>query len=91
MSIASAIAEVKQANPRLAFSGLFTAGFNVGRDVLGTMVNTLILAYAGGALPLLLLFMAHNIDYMNIINLDLVATEVVRSIAGSFGLLITVP
>lgn len=91
MSISSAIAEVRRANPLLTFKGLFQSGFNVGKDVLGTMVNTLILAYAGGSLPLLLLFMANDMAYMSIINLDLVATEVVRSLAGSFGLLIAVP
>ena len=91
MSISSAIVEVKRANPLLAFKGLFRSGFNVGKDVLGTMVNTLILAYAGGSLPLLLLFMANNLKYMSIINMDLVATEIVRSLAGSFGLLIAVP
>lgn len=91
MSISSAIAEIKLANPLLTFKGLFTAGFNVGKDVMGTMVNTLILAYAGGSLPLLLLFMANNLNYMSIINMDLVATEAIRSLAGSFGLLIAVP
>lgn len=91
MSISSAIAEVKLANPLLTFKGLFKAGYNVGKDVMGTMVNTLILAYAGGSLPLLLLFMANNLEYMSIINMDLVATEVIRSLAGSFGLLIAVP
>jgi|SRR5690554_2399580 len=91
MSIASSIAEVKAANPLLTIKGLFRAGFNVGKDVLGTMVNTLILAYTGGALPLLLLFMANGMEYISIINMDLVATEVVRSLAGSMGLLVTVP
>lgn len=91
MSISSAVAEVKRASPLLTFKGLYQSGFNVGKDVLGTMVNTLILAYAGGSLPLLLLFMANKLNYMSIINMDLVATEIVRSLAGSFGLLIAVP
>lgn len=91
MSISSSVAEIRSANPLLTFKGLFQAGFNVGKDVLGTMVNTLILAYTGGALPLLLLFMASNMNYMRIINMDLVATEIIRAIAGSFGMLITVP
>lgn len=91
MSISSSIAEVKLANPLLTFKGLFNAGYNVGRDVLGTMINTLILAYAGGSLPLLLLFMANNLNFMSIINMDIIATEIVRSIAGSFGLMVAVP
>lgn len=91
MSIASSIAEVKSANPLLTFKGLFRAGFNVGKDILGTMVNTLVLAYAGSSLPLLLLFMANNLNYMSIINMDLIATEIVRSLAGSLGLLVAIP
>lgn len=91
MSISSAVAEIKAANPLLTLKGLFNAGFNVGKDILGTMVNTLILAYTGSALPLLLLFMAYDMSYMRIINMDLIATEVVRSLAGSFGILVAVP
>jgi uncharacterized membrane protein len=91
MSIASSVAEIKIANPLLTAKGLFAAGFNVGKDVMGTMINTLILAYTGGALPLLLLFMAYDMSYMRIINMDLIATEIVRSLAGSFGLLVAVP
>lgn len=91
MSISSSVAEIRVANPLLGGRGLFQAGFRVGRDILGTMVNTLILAYAGGALPLLLLFMAYDLSFMRIINMDLIATEVVRSLAGSFGLLTAIP
>ena len=91
MSIASSVAEIKAANPLLTGKGLFVAGFNVGKDIMGTMINTLILAYTGGALPLLLLFMAYDMSYMRIINMDLIATEIVRSLAGSFGLLVAVP
>jgi uncharacterized membrane protein len=91
MSISSSVAEIRAANPLLGGRGLFQAGFRVGRDILGTMVNTLILAYAGGALPLLLLFMAYDLSFMRIINMDLIATEVVRSLAGSFGLLTAIP
>lgn len=91
MSVSSSVAEIKAANPLLSVKGLFRAGYNVGTDILGTMVNTLILAYAGGALPLLLLFMAYDMSFMRIINMDLIATEVVRSLAGSIGLLTTAP
>ncbi len=91
MSISSSVSEIRVANPLLSFKGLFRAGHNVGTDILGTMINTLILAYAGGALPLLLLFMAYDMSYMSIINMDLIATEVVRALAGSFGLLTAAP
>ncbi|MDQ7793103.1 MAG: YibE/F family protein [bacterium] len=91
MSIASATEEVRRAAPRLSPLALFQAGMNVGRDVMGTMANTLILAYTGGALPLLLLLMAYNASLIKVINLDLIATEVVRALTGSIGVVLSVP
>ncbi len=91
MSIASAVDEVHKANPGAGFWALSRAGMNVGRDILGTMSNTLILAYAGGSLPLLLLLTAHRIDRVKVANLDLIATEVVRALSGSMGLVLCVP
>ncbi len=91
VSIASAVAEVREANPELSVWDLASSGLNVGRDVLGTMANTLILAYAGGALPLLLLLTAHGQQMAKVLNLDIIATEVVRALSGSTGLAFTVP
>lgn len=91
MSIASSIEEVHMANPKLSTKELFKAGMNVGKDVMGTMTNTLILAYTGSSIPLLLLFMAYDIPLIEIMNLDLIATEAVRSLAGSIGLVLTIP
>jgi uncharacterized membrane protein len=62
---------------------------NVGRDIMGTMTNTLILAYTGGALPLLLL--AAQMPSMKLLNLDLVATEIASALSGSLGLVCTIP
>lgn len=91
VSIASAVAEVREANPELSVWDLASSGLNVGRDVLGTMANTLILAYAGGALPLLLLLTAHGQEMTKVLNLDIIATEVVRALSGSTGLAFSVP
>ncbi|MEW6723543.1 MAG: YibE/F family protein [Bacillota bacterium] len=91
MSISSAMEEVRRARPGISRGGLRQAGMNVGKDVMGTMSNTLILAYTGGAIPLLLLFLAYDIPLVRILNMDLVATEVVRSLAGSIGLILTIP
>lgn len=91
MSIASAIEEIKLANPSFGTLSLIRAGMNVGRDIMGTMANTLILAYTGGAIPLMLVFMAYNTPLIKVINLDLIATEVVRALTGSIGLIIAVP
>lgn len=90
MSVASSMHEicrVSRPSPRQ----LFISGMNVGRDIMGTMSNTLILAYAGGAIPLILLFMAYDTPFIRIINMDIIATEVVRALAGSVGLVLCVP
>ncbi|NLV88819.1 MAG: YibE/F family protein [Tissierellia bacterium] len=91
MSIASSIDEVHAANPSLSAKELFKSGMNVGKDIMGTMTNTLILAYTGSSIPLLLLFMAYDISLVEIMNLDIIATEAVRSLAGSIGLVLTIP
>ncbi|MFZ5965592.1 MAG: YibE/F family protein [Bacillota bacterium] len=91
MSIASAVEEIYKANPCLTRRELFTSGMNVGRDVMGTMTNTLILAYTGSSIPLLLLFMAYETSMVKILNLDIIATEAVRSLTGSIGLVLTIP
>ncbi len=91
MSIASSIDEIWRANPSVSPRRLFASGMSVGRDVMGTMSNTLILAYTGGAIPLLLLFMAYQLPMVRLINLDLVATEVVRALSGSIGLVLAIP
>ena len=91
VSIASAVEEIHAANPGLGFGSLARSGLNVGRDVLGTMANTLILAYTGGALPLLLLLVANEIGGLKVLNLDLIATEIIRALSGSIGLVVSVP
>ncbi len=91
MSVASAAAEIKQACPDIRARELVNGAFNVGRDVMGTMANTLILAYVGAAIPMLLLVMGYDIDWLKVVNMDIIATEFVRGIAGSIGLIAAVP
>jgi len=91
MSIASTIDEVSKVHPEANFKNLYTAGMNVGRDVMGTMSNTLILAYTGSSLPLLLLMVANNVSFAKIINLEMIAAEVIRALAGSIGLILCIP
>ncbi|MDW7739798.1 MAG: YibE/F family protein [Bacillota bacterium] len=91
MSVASAAAEIRQVCPDIHFRELFRGAFNVGRDVMGTMANTLILAYVGSAIPMLLLVMGNRLDWLKVINMDMIATEFVRGIAGSIGLVVAVP
>jgi uncharacterized membrane protein len=91
MSVASAISEVKRANPDMKTTELIGAGMNVGRDIMGTMANTLILAYTGGALPFMLLFMVYEMEPLRIVNWELIVTEIIRALVGSIGLIISVP
>lgn len=91
MSVTSSMYEIKKHNPDINSKDLFKSGLSVGKDVMGTMTNTLILAYTGSALPILLVFMAYNTPFMNIINLDIIATEIVRGVAGSAGVVLSVP
>lgn len=91
MSVASSIDEIYKANNELTTRELFNSGMNIGRDIMGTMTNTLILAYAGTSIPLLLLFMAYETSMVKIMNMDIIATEIVRSLSGSIGLILTIP
>lgn len=91
MSISSALDEIKQKNPEITWKELLKSGMNIGRDVIGTMTNTLILAYVGGSLTLILLFMATNMSIGEIINKETIAIEAVSALAGSMGVVFTVP
>lgn len=89
ISISSTVTEVARTAANPTFKLLYNAGMNVGRDIMGTMTNTLVLAYAGGALPLLLL--ARQMPSTKLINLDLFATEIASALSGSLGLVFTIP
>ena len=91
MSLSSAMFEIRDVDPKIKKGALLKAGMNIGRDMIATMSSTLILAYVGGALQLLLLLMAHEVPLYEIINQDGYASEVVRSFAGSIGLILTIP
>lgn len=91
MSIASAAEEVKRVCPELKIWRLFQSGMNVGRDIMGTMANTLILAYTGSSLQLILIFMAYKESLLKIFNLDMIASEVVRALSGSIGMVMVIP
>lgn len=90
ISIGSAMKEVKEVSPDADFWQLYRAGVTVGKDVLGTMSNTLILAYIGTGLPLILLLYSYN-NMAMAFDYDFIVDEIVRSIAGSIGLLTAIP
>lgn len=89
VSIASAINEIYETDKTLTVNQLFQSGMNVGRDVIGTMSNTLILVYLGSSLPLVLL--SSNIDLQKFFNLNQVATEISSALIGSIAILACVP
>ena len=91
MSIASSLDEIKKKNPEITGKELFKSGMNIGKDVIGTMCNTLILAYVGGALTLIILFMVCDFNFIQIINKETIAEEIISAVAGSVGVLYTVP
>ena len=91
MSIASSLDEIKNKTKDISWQELFKSGMTIGRDTISTMTNTLILAYVGGALKLILLFMACNISMGEIINKEAIAEEIISAIAGSMGVVYTVP
>ena len=91
MSIASACWELRQVDPKLPRTALFRSGMNIGRDARGPMANTLILAFAGSSLNTLLLCQVYDYPLIQIFNADAIAVEMIRGVAGSIGILLTVP
>ncbi|GHH38395.1 putative membrane protein [Streptomyces candidus] len=87
----SAVWELHQADPTMGPRALYRAGIRIGRDHIASVVNTLVLAYAGAALPLLLLFSIAQSSVGTVANSELVAEEIVRTLIGSIGLVASVP
>lgn len=94
MAVASSVREVKRANPNLPVTKLISSGMNVGTDLIGTMSNTLIFAYMGLRIILLLTFWGTNIfsgSKIEILNTETLSAEMLRLLAGSVGLVLTIP
>ncbi len=91
MSIGSSIYEIHQQNPALSRRDLFKAGMHVGRDMMGTDSNTLILAFAGGSISMLVLDYAYDLPYQQIINSNNIGISIMQGLAGSFGIVLSVP
>ena len=88
---ASVVLELRSASPALSARALFASAMRVGRDHVASTVNTLFLAYAGASLPLLVLFVVGNLPLFDVMNSEIVATEIVRTLVGSLGLVASVP
>jgi len=88
---AAAVFELHHANHELGFRGLYSSAMRIGQDHVAATVNTLVLAYAGASLPMLLMFSLGHGDYGYIVNFSFVAEEIVRTLVGSLGLIAAVP
>ncbi|MFR6470994.1 MAG: YibE/F family protein [Turicibacter sanguinis] len=91
MSISSSLFELISVNEQLTFKELVRSGMNVGTDMIGTMTNTLILALAGGSLTTMILIFTASISEKQLVNLDVLGTELIQGLSGSIGIVITVP
>lgn len=91
VSQTSAVWELHRANPALSWRELYGAGLRIGRDHVGSAVNTLVMAYAGAALPVLLLASLSGVDAGSILGSQEIASEIVRTLAGSVGVVAAVP
>lgn len=91
MSVSSAISEIHDKAPQLGCLELFKSGMNVGRDMMGTMSNTLILAFVGSAVSELIINYAYNLPFRQIINSYNIGIEIMQGVSGSIGVILTVP
>lgn len=91
MSLASAMQELSEQMYEPSFKKLVISGFNIGRDAIGTMTNTLILAYVGGSMATILLFAAYTSDFVVLLNYEMLLVEIIQAIVGSIGILLAVP
>lgn len=91
MDVSASISELKEKNPSLSTFELIFSGFKIGRAVIGTMTTTLLLAYSGSYSTLLMIFIAQGVPFLNILNYQIIAAQILHTIVGSFGLVAVAP
>ena len=91
MSLSSSLYELKERAPDIPAKALFRSGVNIGRDIMGTMANTLVLAYIGSALSVTLLLIAYSSSMEALLNREMIVVEILNALAGSTGILLTLP
>lgn len=91
ISQAAIVSQLKQVSPNLTIVDLYSKAMDVGRDHISSVVNTLILVYTGAAMPLLLLFIDNPMPFSEVINYEILAEEIVRTLVASIGLILAVP
>lgn len=91
ISIAAALSELKEKLPQISFRELWQSGMNISRDIMGTMANTLILAYIGSCLSGVLLMVAYNSSMLDLFNREMIVVECLQALVGSIGILLALP
>lgn len=91
MSVASSLNEIKQKVPDIDKKEMFKSGITIGRDMIGTMSNTLILAYVGGSINLMMIIYAYAYQMHQVLNMYSVGIDIMKGIAGTMGIILTVP
>lgn len=91
MSVASTINEIHDKNQGLDTKELFKSGINVGKDMMGTMSNTLILAFAGGSINTFVYIYSYNYQYYQVLDMYSIGIEIIQGISATLGVILTVP
>lgn len=91
VSIGASLYEIKELNPEISAKELFRSGMNIGKDMIGTMTNTLILAFSGGAIATLVILVSYGVQYNQLFSSNYIALEVAKGLAGSAAVVLTVP
>ena len=91
MSISSSLSEMRSIDPSIDAKRLFHSGMSVGRDIIGTMANTLILAYTGGSIMLMVVWSVYGVSFADMLNKGYIVLEIAKSLCGSIGMVMTIP
>lgn len=91
VSISSSLYEISEQTEKISFRKLYKSGLNIGKDIMGTMTNTLILAYIGSTLSTVLLLLANTPSLVYLLNTEMIVIELLQSIVGSIGILLALP
>lgn len=91
MSITSSAFEMYELNPDITSTQIFKSCMNVGKDVMGTMTNTLILAFTGSSINILIIYFMYNMPYLQLINIDLIVIEIIQGLSGGIAIVLATP
>ena len=91
MSVVSSLYEIYHHNPTLTAKDIFRSGIEIGKDMIGTMTNTLILAFTGSAFITLLVFLSYQVQFNQLINSNYLSIEIAQGLCGTFGFVLTIP